>query len=414
MIISSLSPAAATEAKANASIQANANTESYVQQRTPLFLLRGPEHRLEAQGCLAHLPSGNAATLGQRVSEFFATRRTGPKVLVGALPFDPHAPDALYQPAELAFPESLKLTAAAKLPALIGQSQAEPAADQYADMVARCVAKLTIAKLPTEQASLGKAVLARSLLLQASEPINPLVLAKRLEGDSSVTTYVLPLPVSALEPPAWLVGASPELLVSVRGNTVTSHPLAGSARRQADPVADAHTANQLAASRKDHDEHAYVVDAIVAALAPLCSELDAPSKPSLYTTDTMWHLGTKIVGTLKDANTSVATLAGLLHPTPAVCGTPRQLALDTIHNLEPVARGFYAGAVGWVDEQGDGDWYVAIRCAHVQADRLRLFAGAGIVADSIPELEVAETAAKFRALLDALGVDDAHSHSLSK
>ena len=79
-----------------------------------------------------------------------------------------------------------------------------------------------------------------------------------------------------------------------------------------------------------------------------------------------------------------------------------------------MARGFYAGAVGWVDEQGDGDWYVAIRCAHVQADRLRLFAGAGIVADSIPELEVAETAAKFRALLDALGVDDAHSHSLSK
>lgn len=398
-------------------------TEAEVRAHAPLFVLRGPQQTLEAQGCLATLPSGNTATLGLRVSEFFATRRSGPKVLVGALPFNPHANDALYQPAELALPESFTVSATAKLPPLIGLSQAEPASNHYADMVARCVGLLSekqaavagaLSRLPLAEATLGKAVLARSLLLQASESINPLVLAKRLERDSSVTTYVLPLPVAVHEAPAWLVGASPELLVSVRGNTVTSHPLAGSARRLADPAADAQAAEQLATSSKDLDEHRFVVDAIVEALAPLCSELNAPSRPSLYTTDTMWHLGSEIVGTLKDADTSVATLAGLLHPTPAVCGTPRQLALDTIHHLEPVERGFYAGAVGWVDEKGDGDWYVAIRCAHVQADRLRLFAGAGIVVDSVPELEVAETSAKFRALLDALGVDDAHSHSLSK
>lgn len=381
--------------------------EAKVDEQAPLFVLRGPQQILEAQGCLAKLPSGNTATLGLRVNEFFAIERQGPKLLVGALPFDPHGHDALYQPAELALPESLKMSAVAKLPALIGQSLAEPAPDHYADMVARCVETISRKKATDKQDLLGKAVLARSLLLQASESINPLVLAKRLERDSSVTTYVLPLPVTADEAPAWLVGASPELLVSVRGRTVTSHPLAGSARRLADPIADAKVAKALSASSKDLDEHKFVVDAIVAALAPLCSELNAPDTPSLYTTSTMWHLGTEIVGTLKDANTSVATLVGLLHPTPAVCGTPRQLALDTINSLEPVDRGFYAGAVGWVNEKGDGDWYVAIRCAHVQADKLRLFAGAGIVADSEPELEVAETAAKFRALLDALGVDDA-------
>lgn len=374
-------------------------------QTAPCFVLRGPQQSLETHGCLAKLASGNAQTLGQRVADFFAEHAQGPRMLVGALPFDPHAYDALYQPQHLVSVSSNQPSAKQAAPVLMGAPFAEPAPNQYADMVAQCVAKLTD-KSATEPAPLGKAVLARSLLLQAATTIDPLALAKRLEADPSVTTYVLPLPVANHEAPAWLVGASPELLVSVRDGKVMSHPLAGSARRLADSKADANAAKQLAASQKDLHEHAFVVDAIVKVLAPFCSELEAPSTPSLYTTDTMWHLGTQIVGTLKDPHTSVATLAGLLHPTPAVCGTPRQLALDTIHDLEPVARGFYAGAVGWVNEQGEGNWYVAIRCAHVQADRLRLFAGAGIVADSVPELEVAETAAKFKALLNALGVDE--------
>lgn len=386
-----------------------AETEVNAQHQTPLFVLRGPRYTLEAEGRLASLPSGAAASLGRRVSEFFAHDRIGPKVLVGALPFDPHAGDALYQPARLALPESLMASLPTELPPLTGYAQAEPRPEHYADMVARCVSQLTGEQDVSGNPVLGKAVLARSLHLQATGTIDPLVLARRLERDVSVTTYVLPVPVAQNEPPAWLVGATPELLISVRGRTIISHPLAGSARRSHDADEDVRISAELAASSKDREEHRYVVDAIVAALAPLCSALDAPDTPSLYSTDTMWHLGTRIVGTLKDADTSAATLAGLLHPTPAVCGTPRQRALDTINSLEPVARGFYAGAVGWVDDQGDGDWYVAIRCAHVQANTLRLFAGAGIVADSLPALEVAETAAKFRAMLNALGVDDAHS-----
>ena len=140
----------------------------------------------------------------------------------------------------------------------------------------------------------------------------------------------------------------------------------------------------------------------------------------LHATASMWHLGTRIHATLKDPKTSAVELLAQLHPTPAVCGTPRLAALQRIRELEPVPRGFYAGAVGWLDAQGDGDWYVAIRCARLQGTQLRLYAGAGIVAQSQPDAEVAETAAKFAALLNALGVHDAapvieaHRHALGR
>ncbi|HBS56737.1 MAG TPA: isochorismate synthase, partial [Stenotrophomonas sp.] len=152
--------------------------------------------------------------------------------------------------------------------------------------------------------------------------------------------------------------------------------------------------------------HRHVVEAIVDGLAPWCSRVEAQAQPVLHATASMWHLGTRIHATLKDPATPAATLLAELHPTPAVCGTPRQAALQRIRELEPVPRGFYAGAVGWLDAQGDGDWYVAIRCARLQGTQLRLFAGAGIVADSQPEAEAAETGAKFTALLNALGVHD--------
>ncbi|MCW4456491.1 isochorismate synthase [Flavobacterium sp. MXW15] len=361
------------------------------------FLLHAPQRRVDAAGCRMRLPGGPAATLAQRVQAFFAQSRHGPALLVGALPFDPHAGDALYQPERLVAPVP---SGAGTFPALAGGIVAEPSAEAYADAVAQALQPLR-----AEGDPLRKLVLARSLRVQAAQAVDPRALAARLGRDPSVATYVVPLPVAAGQAPAWLVGASPELLVSRRGRNVVSHPLAGSARRSGDPAEDARTAEALLASAKDLDEHRYVVEAIVEALAPLCSELDAPSRPSLHATATMWHLGTRIAGTLKDPALSAAALAGMLHPTPAVCGTPRQPALEAIQALEPVPRGFYAGAVGWTDAAGDGDWYVSIRCAHVQGRMLRLFAGAGIVAGSQPALEVDETAGKFMALLNALGID---------
>lgn len=362
------------------------------------FALRAAQFQLATSGCRAALARGPAATLGERVRTFFDADPDGPALLVGALPFDRDAEDALYQPKEVL---SDWPAAVAEAPALAGPARAEPAADGYAGMVSSCVERLH-----DETTDLCKAVLARSLRFEALRAVDPLALAGCLQRDPSVTTYTVPLPVDAGQAPAWLVGASPELLLSRRGLTITSHPLAGSARRSSDPQEDQRVARALQASTKDLTEHRYVVEAIVEALAPLCSELAAPDVPSLHATETMWHLGTPIVGTLKSPAPSSAELAALLHPTPAVCGTPRQSAMAVIQSLEPVDRGFYAGAVGWVDAQGDGDWYVAIRCARVQGKDLRLFAGAGIVADSTPALEVEETAAKFMALLTALGIEE--------
>ncbi len=364
----------------------------------PYFLLRSPQQALEAQGVRARLLSGPTATLAERVDAFFAAPRSGPRLLVGAVPFDPEQADALYQPDHVSGQHTVVRV---ETPTLVGDVLAEPSAQAYAGAVATAVTELQ-----RTDSALEKVVLARSLRITTAQPLHPRVLAARLGRDPSVATYVVPVPSEGGPGPAWLVGATPELLVSKRSERVLSHPLAGSARRSADPAEDARAAEALLASAKDHDEHRHVVEAIVEALTPLCHRVEAQPQPTLYATATMWHLGTRIHGTLKDASVSSAALVALLHPTPAVCGTPRHPALALIRQAEPVARGFYAGAVGWTDAQGDGDWYVAIRCARVQGTQVRLYAGAGIVAGSQPDLEVAETAAKFMALLTALGVHD--------
>jgi len=363
------------------------------------FLLRLPGRTLDARGCHAALPAGGTATLDARVQAFFARESRAPALLVGVLPFDPEGDDALYQPAALA-----QFALEAVRPALPfnGDIHAEPSAARYADAV-----RQALAGLRDGDGALKKVVLARTLRVHSRVAIDPRALVARLGQDPEAVTYLCPLPVAASDAPAWLVGASPELLLSRRGRQVSSHPLAGSARRRADPDEDAQAARELLGSAKDHDEHRYVVEAIVAALQPYCDRIDAAPQPTLHATTTLWHLGTRIEARLRDPSTTVATLLAALHPTPAVCGTPTALALDTIRRLEPVQRGFYAGAVGWMDAHGDGDWYVAIRCARVQGHQARIHAGAGIVAGSDPASEVAETGVKFGALLAALGADAA-------
>lgn len=207
---------------------------------------------------------------------------------------------------------------------------------------------------------------------------------------------------SASDPhPRWLLGVSPELLLRKRGEDVESFPLAGSIPRTGDRVMDEQRASTLLRSEKDLREHAFVVEAIADTLAPYCSTLDVPSRPELVSTPTVLHLGSPIRGKLKNRSVSSWTLATALHPTPAVCGTPTRAAEELIHQLEGFARNYYTGTVGWCDAQGDGEWAVTIRCGEVTPERLRLFAGAGIVRGSDPELELAETDAKLRALLAA-------------
>lgn len=129
-------------------------------------------------------------------------------------------------------------------------------------------------------------------------------------------------------------------------------------------------------------------------------------KPSVIHSEAMWHLSTEVKGELKNPNTSSLELAIALHPTPAVCGTPMEEAREAIQQIEPFDREFFTGMLGWSDLNGDGEWIVTIRCAEVQENTLRLYAGAGVVAESKPEDELAETSAKFQTMLKALGLND--------
>lgn len=181
--------------------------------------------------------------------------------------------------------------------------------------------------------------------------------------------------------------------------------MAGSAPRQADKARDIKAGQDLHNSAKDLREHAFVVDHIRRILQPLCETLDAPTSPQLTSTNEMWHLGTPIAGTLKDSSITALELAELVYPTPAICGTPAEAAQALIETAE-ADRGFYAGAVGWCDDSGDGEYMVAIRCAEVAGDGLsaRAWAGGGIVVDSDPTAELQETTAKLRTILRALNL----------
>jgi isochorismate synthase len=239
-------------------------------------------------------------------------------------------------------------------------------------------------------------------VLHADAPIVVGDIVSRLLTDRSVTAFIVPLPSCQTGGRRALVGATPELLLSRRGSRVRSRPLAGSAKRAADPGEDARAANQLLASEKDRREHATVIEWIADRLAPFCRKLHVPRSPSLVSTATMWHLATDIHGELTTTEASSLELARVLHPTPAVCGYPFDRAVELIGALEFFDRRFYTGTLGWCDATGDGDWYVAIRCADVCGHVAHLYAGAGVVAGSTPEGEAAETAAKFRALLNAI------------
>lgn len=243
--------------------------------------------------------------------------------------------------------------------------------------------------------------------VKSSEKIDQQKLLRELaEHNKHGYTFAVNLPKDENEYSKTLIGASPELLVSRHGMQVISNPLAGSRPRSEDPVEDKRRAEELLSSPKDLHEHAVVVESVAAALRPYCHILHVPEKPSVIHSEAMWHLSTEVKGELKDPNTSSLELAIALHPTPAVCGTPMEEAREAIQKIEPFDREFFTGMLGWSDLNGDGEWIVTIRCAEVQENTLRLYAGAGVVAESKPEDELAETSAKFQTMLKALGLRD--------
>jgi len=238
-----------------------------------------------------------------------------------------------------------------------------------------------------ERGELEKVVLARAVHVDADRAFDTRRLLARLRSQQ---------PGCFVYGTDGLVGATPELLVARFGRHVVSRPMAGTA------VAGNGALDQLRNSPKDAWEHRVVVDAIVDALTPVCTSVDAASEPEVDEFADVAHLATPVHGTLPDPAPDALTLARTLHPTPAVGGSPTDVALRLISRLEREGRGRYAGPVGWVDARGDGEWAVALRGAALDGTHALLHAGAGIVAGSDPEREWAETEAKLDPMLRAL------------
>ncbi len=200
---------------------------------------------------------------------------------------------------------------------------------------------------------------------------------------------------------ASFVAASPELLVRREGQRVSTMALAGSTRRSADPAVDAHLGERLMRSAKDREEHAIVARRIEGALHPHALWVTATPEPVLVRVENIQHLGTPIRAQLAYPRDAIELLEDL-HPTPAVGGHPGKDALELIPALEGLDRGWYAGPVGWVDATGDGELCVALRCALLRENVAHCYAGVGIVRDSDPAAELAETELKLQALLPLL------------
>jgi len=243
--------------------------------------------------------------------------------------------------------------------------------------------------------ALDKVVLARDLQARTEHPVDPRRLLGRLAD-----RY----------PGCWtfsvdgLVGATPEMLVRREKGLVTSRVLAGTIRRSGNDAHDLELAARLARSSKDLEEHEYAVRSVAEALAPHCTSTNVPESPFVLHLANVMHLATDVTAVLAD-DTSSLGLAAALHPSAAVCGTPTSAAAALIERIEGMDRDRYAGPVGWMDAEGDGEWGIALRCARLDPDdehRLRLFAGCGIVAGSDPRDELAESVAKLVPMREAL------------
>lgn len=387
------------------------------------LLVAGPDRLVVGEGTAAtlELPHGlsDAAALGAAVAWLAAAARGSDGaaqrrlVALGAFPFDPAAPAALVVPsvsyclsadgdawmlqvdgADTGFEPPDGEDAGPSVVAAVSF----PSADDYVAAVAAALADI-------RRGVLHKVVLSRLVQVRmAHAPDAAAILGRLWHGEDIFRPFSLP------SGGARLVGASPELVVGRLGDRVASRPLAGTVALDGDEARAQDAERRLLASAKDRAEHRLVVDEVAAALAPRCSHLEVPAKPSVVRLGSDARLGTLVEGTLHRASggappaseDSALHLLASLHPTPAVAGVPRPAALAAIARLEPAARGLWAGAVGWVDGSGDGEWMLAIRSVVLEGDDAAVRAGAGIVDGSQPQSELAEVTVKLRPVLEAL------------
>ncbi|QOR70031.1 isochorismate synthase [Ruania alkalisoli] len=244
----------------------------------------------------------------------------------------------------------------------------------------------------------SKVVMARDVTAQLDGPLDVRELLATLADDYPMCwTFAVDS----------LVGATPELLVRRERGLLSSRVLAGTIQRTGDDEADLARAASLARSSKDLEEHEFAVDSLTRSLEPYAASTNAPDAPFVLHLPNVMHLATDVTAVLDDEHSDMSSLqvAAALHPTAAVCGTPTDTAADVIGRHERMDRARYAGPVGWIGADGDGEWGIALRSAEVAPDgrSLRLFAGCGIVAASDPEAEIAESEAKLEPMRTALG-----------
>ena len=292
----------------------------------------------------------------------------------------PHATPLVVQPAPLA-------------PGAVSYRDGALSTAGWQDAVAQAVRRIRAGEL-------DKVVLARDVQATTTEPLDQRWVLHRLASDyASCWTFAVD----------GLLGATPELLVRSHKGLVTSRVLAGTIRRTGDDDADLARAAILAHSSKDLEEHEYAVASLTHALEPFCSSTNVPETPFVLHLPNVLHLATDVTGVLSTEGAepvpSSLALADALHPTAAVAGTPTAAARVLIAEVEGMDRGRYAGPVGWLGADGDGEWGIALRSAELDPEdprRLRLFAGCGIVAASVPTAELAESEAKLEPMRHAL------------
>ncbi|WPF66269.1 MULTISPECIES: isochorismate synthase MenF [unclassified Corynebacterium] len=365
------------------------------------FLFTGPEGTLSGVGSKAAWHSVDQALAG--LSE-------GAPLVAGALPFHTTEPPALFSPVKFWFSPGAPALPQGEVPVVTG-TESTPEPEEHARRVQEATERI-------RGGEFEKIVLARAVRYRlAAEADARVLLSRFLAGSGTGHGHLVSLDsAGAAYSGARLVGSSPELLLLKRGRYIESHPLAGTVARSADPVRDEALATELTLSAKNIEEHSYVTREIKRILQPWCAELEVPERPSLTATSHTWHLGTRIRGMLREdavsadgrlrgGAISALELAAALHPTPAVCGYPT-IATQAALRAEEPQRGFYAGAVGWADDRGNGEWRVTIRGAMTQGAHVLAHAGGGIVADSDPQAEVQETQVKLGPVRAVLGLND--------
>ena len=342
---------------------------------------------------------------GMTVRDDVAVPGSGPVALV-SLAFDPAASGSVVvvpkvvlgrrdgrswltlvtPPGAVQVPQLRRRPTAAAAPLQAQVEAAVPSESEWSDSVAQAVQTMRAGHL-------DKVVLARALDVRAHDVLDPRAIAARLAVRfPSCFTYLCD----------GLVGASPELLVRRLGRHVESLVLAGTMRRGDTAAEDEQLERMLTSSVKDGYEHRLAVESVRTVLRDLTVEMDEDAQPHLLRLANVTHLATSLTGWLHAPAPSALALATRLHPTAAVGGTPREKALELIRSLEAAPRDRYAAPVGWMDAHGDGEFALALRCAQLDGSRARLWAGNGIVADSSPAAELAETTAKLDAVLSAI------------